>query len=108
MKNILAYQVDKIMSDFNFEKTRKAMEAVGWKWAMLDGIWEGRVPTVKEIRAKAEKLLDEVANADHDTYITTCGFTVLRIGDDLQLLFILEEQGYDLHVEGVDFPGKRK
>jgi len=108
MNDNFAYQVYEIMSHFNFENVRKAMKAVNWRWAMLDGIWEGRVPTTEEIRANAQRLLDEVANSDHDTYISTGGFTVLRVGPALQLLFVLEDQGEELHVEGVNWPGKKK
>jgi len=49
--------VDEILEEFNFNKVRKAMWHLDWKWATAaDGI-----PTIEELKETAERLLRQAA-----------------------------------------------
>jgi len=103
--------VDEILEEFNFNKVRKAMWHLDWKWALAaDGI-----PTIEELKETAERLLRQAAecrllkeygSVDWGTPIlsSTGGFEARAWCDEtktritgLQLQFVLTE--YDAGLE---------
>lgn len=97
--------VDEILEEFNFNKVRKAMWHLDWKWATAaDGI-----PTIEELKETAERLLRQAAeyrlskeygDVDWGTPIlsSTGGFEATAWCDEtktritgLQLQFVLTE-----------------
>jgi len=97
--------VDEILEEFNFNKVRKAMWHLDWKWALAaDGI-----PTIEELKETAERLLRQAAecrllkeygSVDWGTPIlsSTGGFEATAWCDEtktritgLQLQFVLTE-----------------
>jgi hypothetical protein len=96
--NCLDYQIEDIMTHFDFEKVHKAMEAVNWKWGFPAS--KATIPTVKDLKERAREFLERLVKDGKDSYIMSGGFTAIRISLNLQLLFVLESQGYDLHIEG--------
>lgn len=81
-----------IMEDFDFEKVRKVMLMLDWKWDIGNG--EMTVPSVYRMTKKAEQLLRDAAKdygkKDHHT-ISSGGFTATLYEDMLTLSFELEE-----------------
>ena len=65
--------LDYIMDAFDFEKVRKVMKALKWKWAGVKGDEDG-VPTEQEIGDFAAKLLWDLANDPKNRVIGTGGF----------------------------------
>ena len=65
--------LDYIMDAFDFEKVRKVMVALGWKWAGAKGDANG-VPTLDEIKQGAANLLWDLANDPKNKVIATGGF----------------------------------
>lgn len=59
--------LDEIMDEFDFEKVKKTMDALGWQWAYAKG--ENGVPTLDEIKQAAANLLWDLAT-DPDPEIT--------------------------------------
>ena len=79
-----------IMTEFDFCKVHKAMVGAGWVW-FVDG--QARVPTVREIREKARKLLQDCQVEDGN--FSTGGFTASQSKPEglLHLEFMLEAYG---------------
>ena len=55
--NLMEDQIDYIMNTFNFERVHVAMTAVNWTWANGHNSEHAEVPTVKRLKAEAERLL---------------------------------------------------
>ena len=81
--------IDKIISDFDFEKVHKVMLAVNWRWGSTNG-----VPPVGSLVLRAQELLQDVSKMDVGYSIGTGGFKATKISDEddgegLELEFIL-------------------
>ena len=60
-KEPLEKMVDEILDEFNFARVYKAMEAVDWKWATVNG---GKsTPNIDDLRETAERLLRGAAKS---------------------------------------------
>ena len=66
-KDKLAAVLDDIFDNFDFERVKKTMDALGWQWAYAKG--ENGVPTLDEIKQAAANLLWDLAT-DPDPEIT--------------------------------------
>ena len=74
--------LDYIMDSFDFEKVKKVMDALDWKWCSMKraDIQTGElkvmsdVPTLDEIKEFAAKLLWDLANDPKNRVIGTGGF----------------------------------
>ncbi len=97
--------IDRIISDFDFEKVHRVMVDLDWQWATT----KGKVPSVGALVLCAQKLLWETSEMDVGGSIGTGGFRVTKTeeGEGLELEFILtstefctkwleEEKWYDL------------
>ena len=61
--------INNIMDEFNFARVYKAMEAVDWKWATVNG---GKsTPSIDDLRATAERLLRGAAKSRLGDYKDT-------------------------------------
>lgn len=70
-------KIDEIIDRFEFDRVEKTMAALDWKWAAHD-----RAPTRDEMISQARYMLDVVAhsaNEPYSDYISTCGFTAIRM-----------------------------
>ena len=91
-EHLIDRMITDIMEDFDFEKVRKVMLLLDWKWDIGNG--EMTVPSIYRMTRQAEWLLRDVAKyygvKDHHT-ISTGGFTAMLYDDMLTLSFELEE-----------------
>ena len=81
-----------VMEEFDFDKVRKVMLSLDWKWNIGDG--EMTVPSTYRLTKKAEELLKDAAShyGERDFYFCGCGGLVASLdGKDLSLQFILAE-----------------
>lgn len=71
-------KIDEVMDNFNFDRAKKAIDALDWKWTMPNGM---RLPTKDEIMKEARELLKEVTikfdpddddNIDYFADLTDC------------------------------------
>ena len=67
--------IDDIMDNFNFNKVRKVMKHLNWKWALS----ENGVPEVYELKETARRLLNEclyemIMHGEDSWSIATGGF----------------------------------
>ena len=81
-----------VMEEFDFDKVRKVMLSLDWKWNIGNG--EMTVPSTYRLTKQAEKLLKDAASyyGKRDFYFCGCGGFVASLdGKDLSLQFILAE-----------------
>lgn len=77
--------INDIMDTFQFEKVHRAMVALDWSWASVDG-----VPELHEVKKCARVLLTECAFSDTG-YLATGGFRAERDEQgNLSLLFYID------------------
>lgn len=79
--------VELIMQSFDFHKVHKAMESLGWRWA-LTGDRGLDVPTVDDLRETARDLLERVRSGER---ISTGGFEATEDS----LTFIVESYSWE-------------
>ena len=94
----MSLDVELVMKRFDFEKVWRVMAVLGWKWTTPSDIAGGKVPSVKQLKATAKRLLTEMAKphckAGWSSRIG--GFKVSRHQTEegnayLELEFVLEE-----------------
>ena len=81
--------IDEILDQFDFEKVKKAMDALNWTWGM--GKWgtgtEALVPDIPELRKQAREMLWDLVRSKY-RMIKTGGLVVEKDDDDtLELRF---------------------
>ena len=86
--------IDKIISDFDFEKVHQVMNVTNWRWARSHG-----VPSVEELMLCAQELLQDVSKMGVGYSIGTGGFKATKInnedeGEGLQLKFVVTSAYY--------------
>lgn len=82
-----------ILKNFDFKSVHKAMEALNWTWDSTDG-----VPSVKQLKKKAKKELQEVLEKDCRE-CGTGGFEASYEDGILTLKFVLEYWDVDKNEE---------
>ena len=95
-KELIEKMIADVMEHFDFDKVRKVMLYLDWKWHIGEG--EMTVPSTYRLTKKAESLLRRVATFDDEEprICSTGGFTARMIDGALSLSFILEEaSAYD-------------
>ena len=65
-KNPLDKMINEILDEFNFAQVLKTMEALDWKWATAKSGYG--IPDMDELRATAERLLRDAADARLNDY----------------------------------------
>lgn len=94
--NLLDYElVDDILDNFDFEKVKKVVDAIGWKY--YDS--EGESCSIAELRKTARKVLTSVVGAreEEKCYVACGGFEAERymyLGDGkkyVSLKFVVTE-----------------
>jgi len=79
--------IDEILDQFDFQKVKKVMDALNWKWSMGT---ESHVPDIPEIRKKSREMLWVLLHSK-DRMIKTGGLVVEKDDDDtLELRFEAE------------------
>jgi hypothetical protein len=73
-------QIKIILQVFDFQKVRDYMISTNWTWGDGDMV----VPSIEDLKEAAEDLLNT------DNVIGSGGFFVIRIGDEIELLFSIE------------------
>lgn len=77
--------IDKVLSEFDFDKVHKVMKMLDWKWAFEE---EMRVPTIYELIKHTEKnslrALNAVINGKNEN-ISCGGFEVVAYYEDGEL-----------------------
>lgn len=85
-------QIEEIMDNFDFEKVRKCMKALGWNWETC----HNGTPEVRDLRRGARKVL--TAAAEKKNNVVGCGGFWAENDQDncLTLRFVVEEwNGYE-------------
>jgi hypothetical protein len=87
-----AEKIDLVLDYFDFKKVRRVMKALDWVWVGIN-----RVPETKQIRSKAEYLLNEL-NIKNYKALGTGGLVAEKTEEgDYILRFVLEEvDSYEL------------
>lgn len=87
---LIKHMVADVMRNFDFARVRRAMVAVGWKWA-LNGV--RKTPTALLLMKEAKRLLTEAASHYGETYFVcgSGGFMAIIDGPTLTLQFVLAE-----------------
>ena len=85
--------VEQVLDNFNFEKVKKVMIALDWKWYI--NLKEGcQVPSMYQLIKQAERLLYDIKKRDC-IFLATGGFEVHYQYGSLTLKFILEESNHE-------------
>ena len=71
--------IDEILDQFDFQKVKKVMDAVDWKWAIGK---ESHVPDIPELRKKARELLWDLVRSK-SRMIKAGGLVVEKDDDDI-------------------------
>ena len=81
-------KIECILSAFDFEKVRVAMEALDWQWVSVG------VPTTQEMRKTARGLLNRIANEEDEDIVSwhSGGFWASRRAGWLRLKFVVEHK----------------
>jgi len=75
-----------IMSNFDFEVVNKVMVFLDWKWGWG---FEGRIPTIEELKETARRLLMDVCEPGV-SHISTGGFSASKFMGKITLDFNVE------------------
>ena len=78
-------KIEEIMNNFDFEKVYRIMKFLDWEWSCVN-----RVPNVKELKATARKLLEDLDSVQSE-YIGTGGFVAEDYGGNYRLTFQVED-----------------
>lgn len=76
--------INRIMRNFDFQKVYRVMVALDWEWM-------GKKPTFCQIKKKAEELLYRLLENTNNVSCATGGFRAFREGDNIGLLFYVDE-----------------
>ncbi len=84
MNNETKAKIKSTLRDFDFEKVRKAMVALDWRWSSCEG-----VPSVAELYQRAEELLHQASERPFNC--STGGFKAIYFEDEgrFEIVFIL-------------------
>ena len=81
--------IEKVLSNFDFEKVHGVMELTNWTWVQSSG----KVPSVAIMKDVARGLLADVSYMDAGSTVSTGGFRATKIQDEdiegLSLEFVL-------------------
>lgn len=89
-EKLVKKMIDSAMSNFDFEKVRKAMLAVGWRMMQEDGAM--RIPTIYQLIKQAEQCLRVCAKhyREKESHCSQIGGFQAHLYDDvLTLDFVL-------------------
>lgn len=76
--------IEVILENFDFDKVKRTMEALNWKWR--DG-----VPSTYNLIETAKELLTHLTEDEEITLTGTGGFIATKDSDVLSLYFVIEE-----------------
>jgi len=90
--------INRLLKEFDFRQVRKVMKYLEWKWASSNA--KDLIPIIKELKAMARRLLENVANDPKANSYTACGGFEVRKEDNywFSLNFVLtgwEEPEYE-------------
>lgn len=94
-KELIEKMIADVMEHFDFDKVRKVMLYLDWKWDIGEG--EMTVPSTYRLAKKAESLLRRVATSydsedESKPRVCSCGgFIAEMVNGTLSLTFTLEE-----------------
>jgi hypothetical protein len=71
--------INRLLKEFDFRQVRKVMKYLEWKWAYSNA--KGHIPIIKELKAMARRLLEDVANDLKANSYTACGGFEVRKQD---------------------------
>lgn len=77
MKNRKQKAIDKILSNFDFERVHTVMVMLNWKWTFTNG-----VPTIQDLRSEAIELLNNVAIHKYSTSRDYTGHFIAKREDN--------------------------
>ena len=82
-------KIEYILDNFDWEKVRKVMEVLDWKWS-TSASNEMVIPSFSTLRRNAKALLIQVSEGDYDS-IKTGGFAACKLPDGhLELRFEID------------------
>lgn len=101
--------IDEIMDEFEFEKVKKVMDCLKWKWCKSEGEnYYFEVPSLREIKRRGRSLLKDailkIGKNEKDFYINIGGFVVEinRYDDDEELIISLAFEIEKIYIDEKD------
>lgn len=100
--------IDEIMDEFEFEKVKKVMDCLEWKWGKSEGEnYYFEVPSLREIKRRGRSLLKDailkIGKNEKAFYISTGGFVVeLNRYDDEELIISLAFEIEKIYIDEKD------
>lgn len=85
-------QIENNLQLLDFDKIRKAMEAVNWTWKDPK-TGEKRVPNEKELRSMAEYCMNMAWDSD-DKFFSNGGFEAEKINGTMEIRFVLDRANF--------------
>lgn len=89
--------IKEILEEFDFEKVHEYMDEKGWGYGS-----DNEIPSIPNLVMFAHKLLDELLSDDDLNYVSTGGFTALRISGQINLQFSITEYFMDDEYERLE------
>lgn len=83
-------QIENILEYFDFERVKKAMKALNWKYCTSDYKWY--FPNIQELKRTAKKCLERAIKCN---FSETGGFLATHEFGVLNLYFVLEETFFE-------------
>ena len=84
-RQILGFITNRVFEELDFDRIRKVMEVLDWKWAAsepgCDGKYHDRIPTKKEMKSTVRRLVRDATKEAYRTpgewaFISSGGFQV--------------------------------
>ena len=85
--------IDEVLDNFDFDKVKKAMDALNWTWASCNG-----VPTIYDLRTESRRLLKDAIEKNLFR-VSTGGFKAGYSDNILSLEFTITEYDEELKEE---------
>ena len=89
-------QIEYILKNFDFKYVCNTMSLLDWNW--INSKNERYIPTLKQLKEHAKKMLNEVIQEKHQNYwkISCGGFETTKHDKCLSLCFVITDKyGYD-------------
>lgn len=85
-------QIENILESFDFERVKKAMKALNWKYRTSD--FKEYIPDIQELKKTAKECLEHAIKCN---FSETGGFLATHEFGVLNLYFVLEETMHDFY-----------
>lgn len=82
--------INEIIDEFNFKKCVDYMSKSNWTYGL-----DGEKVTINDLKRVARKLLEDLLDDDELIFSSTGGFSAVRYGNNIELLFSISDYCYE-------------